>query len=166
MKRSTLTILGLLVMAFTFAFTSCSKKEASPVELDTSKTGLLTGIVETQLDLLNDSTSNNFEFAPANTKIIFEVENSEYLAGAEGSQIYETKISSNGSYSISIPTIAQGVTVKVIPVDFAYEQLQRKFEDGHWVADGTIRKVYDAATFFVTIYPGGTDINDIFYANN
>jgi hypothetical protein len=54
----------------------------------------------------------------------------------------------------------------ITPVDFTYDQLQAKFSGNQWIPDGTARKIYSSATFNVTIYPSGTEINDIFYINN
>lgn len=168
MKKSIFLISSLFVLVFLFFMQSCNKTESSSLILDMSKTCVVTGIVEAQLDLLNDSTVQSYELVPTTTKIIFQVKNVEYLIFAEGTTLYEANVASDGTFSIDIPAIESGVTVIVMPVDFTYDQGQAKFDPvlGKWVSDGTERKIYTSNQIVLEVYPGGTVIKDIFYNNN
>ncbi len=166
-KIITFVFIGFLGLAL---FSSCEEDDqSSPATLDTTKTATITGIVEAQLDLMNDTTETTLEAAPNGTKLIFTVDADDYVLNPDeginyNTLIYEVEVT-NGAYTIEVPAVEKGVDITITPVDFAYNQKQIDFdaELDDFVYTDEQRKVYTADEITVTVLPGQTKIVDFTY---
>lgn len=161
---------SLLFISGMFFSSGCIKDEQNaPSSLDLSKTATIKGQLKAQLDLLNDTLGLILENAPSGTKVIFKVNASQYIFNPEGTYddlLFETTIGDNGIYSFDIPATSRGISVTIMPVDFLFDQGQRKLQDGHWVADTPVRKKFTAGSTSVNnIVVGYTKVQDFNYSD-
>ena len=142
-----------IVLSTLLFLSSCVKYEQStPFVINDSITGTIKGMVYANLDQSN----SELETAPSSTKIYFQVDNDEYLPGTEGSKVYTATVGSDGSYSITIPTTNDGVTVKIFADDFEYNQVQ-------WDGSTTQRTVFTLPNDYVTVTANQTKIEDLYF---
>jgi len=167
MKNLSFSLLFITGLLFS---SGCIKDEQNaPTSLDLSKTATIKGQLKAQLDLLNDTLGLILENAPSGTKVIFKVNASQYILNPEGSYddlAFETTVGDNGFYSFEIPATTRGISVTIMPVDFIFDQGQRKLQNGHWVSDTPIRKKFTAGSNSVNnIVVGFTKVQDFNYSD-
>ncbi len=134
-------VLLLLIVHLLYA---CKEpRVGEKLELDMSKMATLKGFVSAQLTKVNDSVATTYEAVPQGTKIIFKVENNEYLLSAGGFQTFETFVGAGGRYAIDIPVTSRGINFWIIPTDFEYDQRQAAYNSNNqWVESGIERRYY------------------------
>lgn len=105
-------------------FTSCDDDD--DVDVGTTPSAILKGNVYAELDL----TNANAEKAPAGTKIFFRINSQDLVLNPQSSYVYQTlqyqtTVSADGMYEISLPTAThQAVTVTIQADQFNAEQTQ------------------------------------------
>lgn len=146
MKKNTLSIF-VLFLAVLVVLGSCKKEDPTSLVLDDTKTATISGTVYAQLDLSNGDIEN----APSGTKLFFKVQNNQYIAGGQGTTIYEVTVGAGGSYSLTLPVTDEGIDVVVEAEDFEYNVVQ-----------------FDGTTTEETIFTGGvmTTVNDVITNGN
>jgi hypothetical protein len=130
-----------------------------PTSGDASAT--VEGIVSADL---NETVTGNETVSGAELIAIAEFDFEGTESGPGGVESYSiegaqksTTTSSNGTYSITVPASAAGVTVRIHPQDFTRE-VQTSPND-------TERGVFSASSFSIDAKTGGTYIRDITYTN-
>ncbi len=122
MKQKSL-IRTIVFFVLVLSITACKKEEqATPIDIDLSKSALVKGIVKANLDLTNEE----MEFAPQGTKILFQINANQFTIQPNFSDnflIYETEVDGIGEYQISLPVNEEGINITLIPQDFEYQQL-------------------------------------------
>ncbi len=178
MKKFILPILSVCLIVGV-STTSCKKKEGctdpNAVNYDAdAKTddgscvlptehgeATITGLVKASLDLSNDTNANallDWENAPATILARYN-ESDLYNQPAPGINygdvIVEATVS-GGMYTLKIPANGEPVSVTVMPMDFAYDQVQNTQGD-------VVRTVFTDPNFTVTVYDHSYEIIDIYY---
>ena len=172
MKRMLNYVAILAGVAIIFSM-GCKKDETtSPASLNLTNKGIIKGLVQAQLDLMNDTLAATLEFAPAGTNVFVKVASAQYTNQGDvaalkagdtnlGFITYSTTIGANGEYSIEVPATDKGVEFTVWVDDFSYSQKTIKKDDlGAWVYDVPERKVYETAETTGMIVPKQTKIID------
>ena len=156
MKKSLSLIASFFLVAVLLV--SCDKDvDTSPVTVDKSKTAIVKGYLYADLNL----TTAGLEPAPANIKVLVTVSNNDLISGATGNWIDTVKTDANGTFSISVPVVSQGVTVSIKAADFIADQTQPL--TSHYAANA-IKKVFSTSgATTLTVLPGEENIQIVDY---
>lgn len=150
--------MSLLIGCMIMLFTSCDKeKEASPVRVDLTKKATIKGYVFAELDM----TSAGVEYAPQGTKILVSVDYSDLNNSADGSWKDTTMVDGNGVFMVQVPADDNGVTAKISPMPFEYNQVQ---EYGSYFEQ--VPKVYKANAANVSITSNEMEVIQVSYTAN
>lgn len=178
MKKFILPLLSVCLIVG-ISTTSCKKKEgctnpeATNYDADAKEDdgscvlpaahgeAVITGLAKANLDLSNDTNSNallDWEDAPATILAKYneaDLYNQPAPGINYGDVIVEATVS-GGTYTLKIPANAEPVSVTVMPMDFAYNQIQNTNGD-------VVRTVFADPSFTMTVYDKSYEIMDIYY---
>lgn len=165
MKRNVFRFIILLAGFSLTVFSSCTEEDATTVSLNKDQTASFTCEVEAQLDLLNDTTSTNFETAPEGTKVFIRIQNTEYNPNATGVSVYETQVGADGMVTYEIPVTEMGTNVTISFDEFIYDQKVIEFDGdlNEWVYDDPETKKYTANDLVVNYVAGQTYFEKVQY---
>ncbi len=112
-------IIAPFLLALAILFTGCEKVEQSEMVLDTTQKATLKVYCYAQLD----HTQLGLEFVPNGTKVMVRIDNNNFNPGATGywSAVGEVQ---NGVVEFEIPVTLQGITARIFPMEFTYNQIQ------------------------------------------
>ncbi len=146
--------LSAMLLAFIIFFSGCEDEiTTSELTLDLSKTGTIEVYFYAVLDV-----EEGYERIPGGKKVLFYIDNQEFNPNATGGRwtlLDETD--NNGMIRIDeVPTMDDGVTLRIKPGDFIYDQVQ---DD-----EGTTEKrLFRADESNVDIYPELTHYHKIYF---
>ncbi|MDD3320992.1 MAG: hypothetical protein PHS59_06065 [Paludibacter sp.] len=155
MKKLTFTV-AMVILAM-LSFTSCEDSIVSSDEtIDLLPKATISGTVLAELNLQSDG----LETVPEGTQLLVEVNYSDINPAASAGKWMDTiQVSADGKYSVQVPTDANGVSVSISPFTFEAEQTQKYTEVNYT----TIKKVYSASLYSLTISAGNDTIQNISY---
>lgn len=165
------TILSFFVVAAFLAvtiFSSCEKIEvASPVVVNDSLVGTITGVVHAELDEQHPDNNQVTEKAPSGTKVFLQIELSELNTQAPDGEytIFSTTVDANGNYTFSdVPTSAKGVNGTIILDEFTYDRTVWSWDAdaADWVSS-TERTVFNSVEAPVFVVYGQKVVQDMSY---
>ena len=109
---------------------SCEKDETNQGgSQQTIGKATITGMVEVNLDMTNDTAGILYEAVPAGTKLYAKI-NSKDLVLVPNNGVtyadmyYETTVAADGTYTFSVDANTKDVTVDITADDFIYQQVQ------------------------------------------
>lgn len=150
-------ILSAVVVA-SLAFGGCKNKNAeNPTPVPTGK-ATITGLATVDLDLNQAGRQGS---VPAGTKVTVIVSTKAFVLNPSASvsyadKAYETTIGADGKYSVEIDAVDKPFTASVRGGDFEANQIP--------VGGGTaVRKKFSVSATDVTVYKGGSFIQDLAY---
>ncbi len=147
----------VIATALILGLVSCKKEETIAATSNSySGSATISGVVKAELDV----TNANAEFAPAGTVVLLEYNQEDLYLNPDPTRVYETKtvsttVDANGSYSASVPTNGKDVDVKVMPQDFAYNQITG--------AGTTARVVFTVSPVNTSVIKGSKKVIDFNY---
>ena len=150
-------IILLTALSALMSFSSCKDEVVvtSPVSVSTLPNVVITGYVSAEMNL----QSLGYEFAPQGTKLLVEVNYIDINPTATTGKWQDTvSVGGNGKYIINAPSDANGVNVRITPIDFEANQTQ-----AYGALFAQIKKCYSTAPFIVAIRSGQTLSNDFAY---
>ncbi len=158
MKLMRSNLMGLLLMAVAMFSVSCDDDiETSSLTLDQTQEATITAYLYAELD----KTSQGLELAPNGTKVFVSVNNNEFNDNATGSWI-DTVYVQNGKIESVVPVTSDGVTVKITPADFEYDQVQP-----FGSSNETLKTIFTIAggKNVANVKPGENSVHEFTYDN-
>ena len=155
MKKSSLLLMPVLAVAILFS--SCKKEEEPTTPTDTNAT--IKGAAFANMN--NSSTSPGLERAPTGTRITALIDPMDIMIEPDTTMVTDkirvfATVDAEGNYTLSVRARNANVPVTIIADDFVFDQVQDS---------STIRKVYTANQFNVTVIAGTTTVSDIVYVD-
>lgn len=150
-------ILSAVVVA-SLAFGGCTNKDAeNPTPVPTGK-ATITGLATVDLDLNQAGRQGS---VPTSTKVSVIVSTKAFVLNPSSSvsyadKVYETTIGADGKYSVEIDAVEKPFTVSVRGGDFEANQVPA-------LGGTAVRKKFSVAAADVTVYKGGSFIQDLAY---
>jgi hypothetical protein len=153
------TINTLLIFGLAVLFAGCGEDEVTTLNtIDTNRTAIITGkAYATTNATLPPGT---LQFAPAGTKLVVTIDSKQFAKVVVAGRTYEllsypTTVSSDGSYTVTVPALSKTITATVIGTDFK----------AVYVASATASReeYYSFDPITVTYFEGLTTFQDIAY---
>jgi hypothetical protein len=156
MKRLTLYF-SLIAIVFALSLTSCDQNvESSKWVINVDDSAGITVHLFAELD----RTSAGLETVPAETPVKISIPYSNFKPGVNGTWEKTVMTNAQGVVSFKVPTIDNGVTVKVSPLPFQYAQVQ---PFGQNDIMQTVNKLYQANALDVSVVSGDNKIEQLNY---
>lgn len=143
-------------MAVAMFSVSCDDDiETSSLTLDQTQEASITAYLYAELD----KTSQGLEIAPNGTKVFVSVDNNEFNSNATGSWI-DTVYVQDGKIESVVPVTSDGVTVKITPADFEYDQVQ-----SFGSSNATLKTIFtiEGGSSVGTVKPGENRVQEFTY---